>query len=357
MYSLLYLYFYFDRYSNCITRLMSVMEGTIRKLLEQNETQENDSSPRVKPKSFFWDTIIFSLASAIIGLSISEITVGFFKSDENSVACYYNSSKLQNQDQYTYINNYCYKYLSDDKHFSLLLVAQAASLIVPHHLWKTFFSTLFDSFFIHAARVQILRERNTGQYPIKNYTIVHYLHREFACRWCILRFYYIKLFVQLLFVVGMIYINTIWFTKLNNDITFECSNDKQVFSNVTCVNPRRPFIIIILNIDHVLLYLVAALIILVGIVRCFVGCCVSTENYEKTANICYKSCIDPQYYYKPSLKSSICWIQINNDFEFLLALLHFGLGRVFKTILIENEIYKQAVKDLENLPQRLRKGN
>ena len=186
-----------------MTRLMSAMEESIHKLLEQNEAQKNDSSPRIKPKSFYWDTIIFSLASAIIILSISEIIVDFFKSDENSVACYYDNNTFKNRDQYTYINSYCYKYLSQDKLFPLLLVAQAAFLIVPDRLWKAVFSIEFDSFFINAARVQILRERNTGQYPIKNYTIVHYLHREFACRKYILVSYFIKLLFQLIFVVGL----------------------------------------------------------------------------------------------------------------------------------------------------------
>ena len=325
---------------------MSVVEESVLKLLEL-KTQENASSPTLKPKSFFWDTFIFSLAYTIFGLSISGVIVDFIKSDENSVACF---SPFENRSQYTYINSYCHKYLPRDEFFPLLLVAQAVVLIGPHHLWKIIFSTEFDSFFSHAARVQILRERNTGQYPIKNYTIVNYLQREFACRKYILVLYFIKLFLQLILVGTMIFANAFWFTEINDDIMFECSDDKegnQVFGNVTCANPRKLFINILKGADYALLVF-AFIALTFGLFRCFAGCCL-TGNYKKTAKICYESCIDPQYYYKPSFVSSIGWFRMKNDFEFLVASLHFGFGRVFKTILIEKEISQASDDELQKL--------
>ena len=333
---------------------MSVVEESILKLLEQ-KAQENDSSPILKPKSFSWDAIIFSLAYAIFGLSISGIIVDFFKSGENSVACFYDNITLENRDWYIYINSYCYKELSNGEFFPLILVVQTASLIVPHHLWKVIFSTEFDSFFSHAAMVQILREPNTGQYPIKNYRIVNYLQREFACRRHIVVGYIFKLIFQLLLVIIMIIINDVEFKGINNEIIFECSYDEeidQVFDNVTCANPRKPFINVLKITDYVLLGS-AAFVLLIGLVRCMWTCtCVSEGKYETTAaKICYESCIEPQYYHKPSFKSSIRSFQMNNDFEFLFALLHFGYGRVFRTILIEKEISKAAVNDLQKLPQ------
>ena len=327
---------------------MSVVEESILKLLE-HKAQENDSSPILKPKSFPWDTIIFSLAYTIFGLSISGIIVDFFKSGENSVACFYdNNSTLENRDLYAYINSYCYKELSSEQFFPLLLVAQTASLIVPHHFWKVIFSTEFDSFFSHAAMVQILREPNTRQYHIKNYSIVNYLQREFVSRRYIVVCYLIKLSLQLLFVIIMIIINGVVFKEINNEIMFECSDGNQVFGSVTCANPRKPFIFILQRTDYTLLSLAIAVII-IGLFRCGWGF-VSNGNYENTAKVSYYGCIDPQYCYKPSL-ISISWFQMNNNFEFLLASLHFGLGRVFKTILIEKSISQTFDDDLRKFAQ------
>ena len=321
-----------------------MMEESILKFLEQ-KAQENASSSILKPKSFFWDSIIFSLAYAIVVASISGIIVDFIKSDENSVACF---SPFENEAQYTYINSYCYKHLPREEFFPLLLVAQAAVLIAPHYVWKVIFSTQFDSFFSHAARVQILRERNTGKYPLKNYTIVNYLQREFAYRKYILAVYLTKLAFQLALVIFMITVNAIWFTKIDSYIMFECSDDeeyKYVFGNVTCANPRKLFINILKVTDYVLLSL-ALLAVAFGLFWCIV-LCRSTGDYEKTAEICYKSCIDPQYYYKVSIR----WLKMNNDFAFLLASLHFGYRRVFKTILIEKLISQTYDNDLKKLAQ------
>ena len=322
------------------------------KLPEQKEKFESSSSsPVLKPKTFFWDRIISSLASAIFGLTISGIIVDFLKSDENFLACF---SSFENRAQYTYINSYCHKHLAREEFFTLLLVGQSALLVAPHYLWNVYFSAEFDSFFSHVARIEILREGNTGKYPHKNYRMVSYLKREFGNRQHILIGYLIKLAIQLTLVLVMIFVNGIVFTEMNNDIMFQCSDDKedyQVFGNVTCANPRKLYINILKGIDYGLLGL-AGLVLIFG-VGWWIFCFFSNEHYEKTAQFCYESCIDPQYYYKLSRISPLRF-KMNDDFEFLLALLNFGLRRVFITILTKSTISKIYGQDLQEFTK---KGN
>ena len=145
--------------------------------------------------------------------------------------------------------------------------------------------------------------------------------------------------------------NWFWF-KTDDDIIFECSDDNeinQVFGNVTCVNPRKRFINISIWIDNVLVVLTAT-VLLLNLIFC---CCryFLKETYEKTAQFCCDSCIDPQYYYKPWTIFPRGWFKLSNDFDFLLASLKFGLWRVFKTILIENIISQKFGKDLQKLAQ------
>ena len=329
---------------------MSVMEESTHKFLEQKAQGSPSSSLILKPETFFWDRVIFSLAVSIFGLSISGVILEFFKSDEDSLACF---SPFENRAQYTYINSYCRKHLPRGEYFPLLLVLHVAVLVLPHYFWKVFASTEFDFFFSHIARVEILREGNTGKYPHQNYRIVNYLKREFGNRMHILVAYLIKLSIQISLVIVMIIVNVVWFMDINDVIIFKCSDDdegNQVFGSVTCTNPRKLYINILQGTDLAIL-IIAAIILVIGLLLCCLRCC-SKEDYEdKTAKFCYDSCIDPQYYYKPSMLFPISWFRINNDFSFLLASLNFGLVRVFKTIQIEKKISELSGDDLQKLAQ------
>ena len=153
---------------------MAVVEESMSKFFEKKIQENLSSSPILKPKTFFWDRIIYNFAFAIFGLSISGIIVEFYKADENSLAC---SSPFKNLAQYTYINSYCRKHISNKEFFPLALVAHSTLLVLPHYLWKVYVNTEFDSFFSHLAKVEIFREGNTRKYPHQNYRIVNYLRR------------------------------------------------------------------------------------------------------------------------------------------------------------------------------------
>ena len=314
--------------------------GELSKLINRkpNAEENTSSSTILNPKPFVWDSIIFSLASTIFGLSVSGIIVEFFKSDQNSVTCF---TELENRAQYTFINNYCYKFLRTAEYFPVILVLHAAALLIPHFLWKIIFSAQFDSFFSHAAKVETLRDIKTGEYPHKNYTIVDYLQKEFDDRKAILKTYILKLISQLLLMLISVAVNVTVFNDINFNITFDCNDDNersQLFGNVTCAYPRKIFINVLQVADHILLA-VAIIVLLFGLFWClFYNHC----TQDKIADFCYQSCIDAKYYKPPGNKLGCR--QMKNDLSFLLAVLsatNTGLGGIFKKILVENVICKK----------------
>ena len=297
----------------------------------------------LQPKPFFWDSIIFYLVSAILGLSVSGIIVEFLRPDQNVVSCF---TELDNRAQYTYINSYCHKYLPIAEYFSIALVLHAAALVVPHYLWKVYVSSKVDFFFSHAAKLETLRERDTGEYPHKNFSIVDYIHREFSGRKIILILYVAKLFIQFCLVAVSFVVSTIVFTDF--EVTFECREDIQrshLFGNVTCAYARILFINVLRVADYILL-LLAMIILGFGIYWCLLHQHPTELGHLATSQFCYDSCINSKYY-KPRK-----WYRLKNDFHFLLASLYAtnaGLGRVFKSIQIANDISHELSAHFESL--------
>ena len=332
---------------------MSALVEAIPKQLNTQKVEENVSSSNLKPKPFFWDSIIFSLASIIVGLSISSVIVDFFKSNDNAVACF---SELENRDQYSYINSYCQKYLPVADYFSVALLTHAAALLVPHYLWKVYFSARFDFFFSHAAELETLLDRDTGEYSHKNYDIVDFLQREFCDKKIIFIMYVTKIISQILFVVSALVVNFTVFRNINLDITFECYDDNersQLFGNVTCAYPKKLYINVLQVADYILL--VVALMVL-GFSLCWCLLCNHSAE-DKIAQFCYGSCIDAKHY-KPS-KKWLAWYQLKNDFKFLLVLLqstNAGLGRVFKSILIRKLISQKFNDDVTTCQRYYKKS-
>lgn len=308
-----------------------------------NADQNTPQTPTLQPKPFFWDSIIFYLVSAILGLSVSGIIVEFLRPDQNLVACF---SPLDNRAQYTYINSYCHKYLPIAEYFSVALVIHAGALVVPHYLWKVYVSSQFDFFFNHAAKLETLRERDTGEYPHKNFSIVDYIHREFYDRKLILGLYVAKLCCQLLLVAISFVVSTIVFTDF--EVTFECHEDvkrSHLFGNVTCAYARILFINVLRVADYILLSLAMA-ILAFGIYWCLLHSHPTELGHLATSQFCYDACINSKYYKAKK------WYRLKNDFHFLLTSLYAtnaGLGRVFKSIQIANDISHELSAHFESL--------
>ena len=311
-----------------------VAEG-IKKKAEESEKQAEEITSS-KPKAFFWDRILLYLASTIFLLSVSGVVIDFFKSSENSLACF---TPLENRAQYTYINSYCHKHLPVADYFSVALVIQATALFIPHYLWKVLFSAKFDSFFSHATKLDTLCDRDTGECLRNNYSIVDYLWKEFRKQNIILIMYVTKLLLQFLLMLTFLVLNIVIFTDINFNITFECYDDNersQLFGNVTCAYPKK-LLINVLQVADYLLLSVAMMVLGVGLCWCVLF---NHSSEDKTAQFCYDSCIDAEYY--KSSKPQLSWNKkLKNDFKFLVDLLlatNAGLGRLLNSLQIKKII-------------------
>ena len=219
-----------------------------------------------KQRNFFWDSFILSIALFISGLSFSSIIAEFF-TGENSVGCFITSD---NRNHYSFLNSYCYKDVPKIKYFPVIVLSQSALLFAPHYGWKAIFSAKIESFLSHAAKVQILREKDTRKYPYHNYTIVKYLRREFSDSYSISFLYFLKLALQIVSVISFFILNVHLFRDINNkDITFMCKDEDQMFDklfenesldSVTCTYPRKTLISVLVWIDYVLLVLAGIMV-------------------------------------------------------------------------------------------------
>ena len=319
-----------------------------------------------KQRNFFWDSFILSIALFISGLSFSGIIAELFPG-ENSVGCFIRSD---NRNLYNFINTYCYKDIPKIKFFPVIVLSQSALLFAPHYCWKAIFSAKIESFLSHAAKVEILREKDTGKYPYHNYTIVKYLRREFKDSYSISFSYILKLALQIGSVIYSFAINIGLFKDFwNMDIVFQCQDDNQLFDklfdnkshdneslhnksfdnksldSLTCAYPRRAVLNVLVYIDYVLI-VSASVMLMYGLIWVLRSHSKINHNYT-IADFCYNSCIDPQYCYKLSkgiyFQKDCC--QIRDDFTFLLASLHSGYRRVFTTIIIEDIISRKFSKD------------
>ena len=320
------------------------------KIEEKSEKRTEDSrlesiraDPHLEPKLFFWDNIIFYLATAILGLSVSNIIVDFVRPEPNTVACY-TAPGNTSRDQTVYINNYCNQHLPFTENFTLALVIHGAAILAPYYLWKAYFSARIDFFFTHAAKLETLRERDTGEYPHKNFSVVDYMHREFHEKRDILIGYIIKTAAQ--FGIALLSLSISAGVFQDFDVEFDCPRrtEHRLFGKVTCVYAKLRFIAILQWVDYALLT-VSLLVLLYGLYWCVIGSHPELE-YENTSQFCYASCINSKFY-KATKR-----YRLQNDKEFLLVWLfatNTGLGRVFKSIQIVNKIRHELDAHFESL--------
>jgi len=305
---------------------------------------EATREPRAEQKLFFWDSIIFYLASAILGLSVSNIVVDFLRPEPNAVACF--TPVNYSRDQASYVNNFCNRFLPFTENFSLALVAHGVLLLAPHFLWKAYFSARIDFFFNHAAKLETLREGDTGQYPRKNFSVVDYMHREFYERREILIGYIVKLITQCGIAVFSLAVSNALFRDF--EIKFDCPDKDhepdEIFMRTVCSYAKLRFVSILRWTDYGLLVLSIATI-LYGLFWCLARSHPEL-GHQETSVFCYESCINSKHYRAQKR------YRLKNDLHFLLVSLFAsdaGLGRVFKSIEIADDISHKLSGEMESL--------
>jgi len=312
---------------------------------EKTEKTGSEKTPALEPKLFFWDNIIFYLASAILGLSVSNIVVDFLRPEPNAVACF---TPFSSRDQAAYVNNYCNDFLPFTENFSLALVIHGVLLLAPHYLWRVYFSARIDFFFTHAAKLETLRDRDTGEYPHKNFNVVDYMHREFHERNDILLGYVVKLFSQLL--ITLLAISTTAGLFHDFKIRFNCPDkddeEDPIFQRVNCTYAKLRFVSVLRWADYIFLAL-SVPTLFYGLYWCLMRSHPEL-GYQYTSRFCYDSCINSKYY---EVKKRFLY-RLENDLHFLLVSLfstNAGLGRVFRSVQISNDISQQLSAHLESL--------
>jgi len=331
--------------SNVVSQVSKVMNSETKP--EAGSTSEQPAAAGVdktlEQKLFFWDSILFYLATAILGLSVSNVVVDFLRPEPNAVSCFTPFNYTRGQTDY--VNNYCNEFLPSSENFSLALVSHGVLLLIPQYLWKAYFSARIDFFFSHAAKLETLRERNTGEYPNRNFNVVDYMHREFQERRDILVGYVVKLLSQWFIILCSLAISSVLFTKFN--IAFDC-----FYFEVTgldhlmtrCSYSKLRFVSILRWIDYGLLGL-SFLAILYGLWWCLLRSHPEL-GHQDISLFCYDSCINSKHYKGKK------WYRLKNDLHFLLVSLfatNAGLGRVFKSVQIANDIAHELSAHLESL--------
>ena len=325
--------------------LNTFAESKPTELSSEKLSEKSEKKPTSEQKLFFWDNIIFYLASAILGLTISNIVVDFLRPEPNSVACF---SSFNDRDQAAYVNNYCNDFLPFSENFVLFLVIHGILLLAPHYLWKVYFSARIDFFFTHAAKLETLRDRDTGEYPHENFKVVDYMHREFIERKDILIGYIIKLSLQLFVAVLAISTTAGLFQDDQFKIQFDCpcldDEADPIFWRVKCSYAKLRFVSILRIADYIFLGL-SVIIIVYGLYWCLLRSHPEL-GHQETSQFCYDSCINSKHYVSKK------WYRLQNDLHFLLVSLfatNAGLGRVFKSIQIANDISQELSAHLESL--------
>jgi len=329
--------------SNIASQVSKVMNSETKSEGSTSESPAASVDKTLEQKLFFWDSILFYLATAILGLSVSNVVVDFLRPEPNAVSCFTPFNYTRGQTDH--VNNYCNEFLPSSENFSLALVTHGVLLLIPQYLWKAYFSARIDFFFSHAAKLETLRERNTGEYPNRNFNVVDYMHREFQERRDILVGYVVKLLSQFFIIVCSLAISSVLFTKFS--IAFDCFYFEVTGSDrlmTRCSYSKLRFVSILRWIDYGLLGL-SILAVSYGLWWCLLRSHPEL-GHQDTSQFCYDSCINSKHYKAKS------WYRLKNDLHFLLVSLfatNAGLGRVFKSVQIADDISHELSAHLESL--------
>ena len=177
------------------------------------EEKKKDNAESVEPKDFFWDQFVKYISSAILALTLLNITVEFFR--DGGVSCFHPPDTVSllptdmdpltvyefARDQAAFINKYCEGSTPFTEYFPVYILVHGLLLISPHYIWSALYKGDFDSFFSIAAKIDRLRTSKTGEYSDESFNRVKKLEREYGgANRKIFLSYVGKLFLQLMFV-------------------------------------------------------------------------------------------------------------------------------------------------------------
>ena len=372
------------------------MADAVKGVYDLINSEKKKESSSIQPKEFFWDQFLKYIASAILALTVLNVTVEFLRG--GGVSCFppsdnvaINAQDLEGKMLYefgrgqtSYINNYCARSVPSTEYFPIYILIHGLLLIVPHYIWSALHNGDFDSFFSIVDKLDRLRDSATGEYDTSNFDRVTKLELEYSNR-KIYYTYILKLLLQLAIVVGSIIFSALFFQNFSfiffcpgtNVDDFTCPEEHTDIGvpcgwplNITipCVYTSLRILSLVRYADFFLLMIAAGLVVY-GFVWCLVR---HTEQlgYLELAKFSFQSCLKPETFVFPSIvswptypcftsrkkdKKAVFWIQklwlvthypkinwrqiieprIQHDLDFLLLVLFRAdnsHGEVFKDI-------------------------
>ena len=190
----------------------------------------------LKPRDFFWDSVILYLALA---LSAFDVLTEFIH--RRGVACYIEEGGTDHN-LISYINSFCASSLPVTECIPAFIFIHGLAIAIPHYLWAANYGGQFDFFFSVVKSFDRFRESETGKYSPKNVNLVRQLELAFTTHGHNFIFYlYVgKLILQLIFAIDALVISVIYFTDF--DVVFHCPKDNNtddpfwpITDQATCV--------------------------------------------------------------------------------------------------------------------------
>ena len=322
------------------------------------EGQEN----KIKPRDFFWDSVVLYLVSVILALSAVDVLTEFIRG--SGVAC-----DVPDGTSTVYVNNFCSGSLPVTEFVPAFIFIHGLVIAIPHYLWTAHYGGYFDYFFSAVSAMDQLREEDTGEYSLKNRNIIRQLQSAFSTygRNFVFYLYIGKLLTQLVLAAGSFILSILYFTDF--DIVFPCPRNNNTADpiwplpvQVNCVFTSLKLLYWIRVADVFLIALIV-LSIMWGLLWCASGH--STELGAKDiARFTFQSGLVPDFYvpYVPvpqlcrrclfSVFTSIPWPfkppWISTDLDFLLLKLYrtnAGTGRTFKEVQIDMALQRMMDED------------
>ena len=342
-----------------------VYKNAAKQEKSEEASKEGESSKEVtiQQKDFFWDQLLFYVGSAILALTLLDISVEFLRGS-GGVVCF---TPFQDgnftRDQTAFVNSYCSQSLPLSEFYPIFIIVQGLLLLAPHYMWEALFRGYLDFFFSLVRDLDHLRNPKSGEYAERNVNIVKKLEAEFSSsQRGIFRYYVVKNFIQLAIALGSAALSLLLFQDFTT--SFQCPrqgapDDWPMTFNVTCVFTSLRILSVIRYADYALIIIVF-IVTFYGLVWCIRRH--TTElGYQEIALFAFTSGLPFEHFVFPSpLRSQpykerikvIFSPRIRNDLDFLLMRLFradAGIGQVFKDIQIHKEMKHHLDQDHELL--------
>lgn len=320
----------------------------------EGDTPTAGPNPPLRPKDFYWDQVIVILVSAILGLTLLDIAVEFFRG--SGVFCYTPATDDFTRDRAFFVNNFCSQSVSRSEYYPIFIVVHGLAIVAPHYLWSSFFGGYFDFFFDLVKNLKRLRNLKTGDYDPNNFEIVKKLEREYKQR-NIFYSYILKLLAQLFFALLSFFFGIFFFDDFSPvftcpkgisdaDLNNTMDGEWPLSTTVTCIYTSLRFLSVIRYVDIVLTAF-TIFVILFGLGWCFFRH-TAELGHKNIAKFVVGSCFLPEHYVPKSFWVYPCSPRIRDDLDFLLMKLFItdpGHGQVFKEIQVQKEIESQTKQE------------